>query len=95
MAGSPTIAILLKHKHRLDDAQHYARILMQAGASVAFFCLCRERCPDGLWNFMPLLATRAVCYTDNPDLAKRHGVECLTETALVRHIKSVDWVIPF
>jgi hypothetical protein len=95
LVDNPTIAILLKHKHRLNDARHCARMLMGSGASVTFFCLCRERCPDDLWNIMPLLATHAACYTDNPNLAERHGVDCLTDTDLVRHIKSADWVIPF
>lgn len=95
MADHQTIAILLKHKHRLDDARHCARTLMDTGASVVFYCLCRQRGPAGLWNIMPLLATHAVCYTDDPDVAERHGVECLADNDLVRYIKSADWVIPF
>ena len=69
MADSQTIAILLKHEHKLDDALHYAALLIDSGARVAFYCLCRRRCRSGIWNVLPLLDTEAACYTDNPRLA--------------------------
>jgi hypothetical protein len=95
MADSQTIAILLKHEHKLDDALHYASLLIDAGAEVAFYCLCRRRYRNGLWNVLPLLDTEAACYTDNPDLAKRYDLDYLTDAGLVHHLKTVDWVIPF
>lgn len=95
MAGSQRIAILLKNKHRLDDARHCAAMLIDRGARVAFYCLCRQRCRNGLWNVLPLLKTEAACYTDNPALAKRYDLDCLTDAGLVQHLKTVEWVIPF
>jgi hypothetical protein len=95
MAESQTIAILLKHEHKLDDALHYAALLIDSGATVAFYCLCQRRCRNGLWNVLPLLDTEAACYTDNPSLAKRYDLNCLTDVGLVQHLKTVDWVIPF
>jgi hypothetical protein len=95
VAYSQTIAILLKHRHKLDDALHWAALMIDSGATVAFYCLCRNRCRNGLWNLLPLLDTEAACYTDNPRLANRYDLDCLTDVALVRHLETVDWVIPF
>ncbi|MGD9008381.1 MAG: hypothetical protein PVG41_10675 [Desulfobacteraceae bacterium] len=95
MADSQTTAILLRHEHKLDDALHYAALLIDSGAKVAFFCLCRRRCRSGLWNVLPLLDTEAACYTDDPRLAKRYELDCLTDAGLVQLLKTVDWVIPF
>ncbi len=95
MSESQTIAILLKHKNRFADAGHCAAMLMQSGARVIFYCLCRERCRSGLWNLLPLLRTKAPCFTDNPQLAAHYGIDCLSDAGLVQHLKTVDWVIPF
>ncbi len=95
MADSRTIAILLKHEDKLDDALHYASLLIDSGAKVGFYCLCRRRCRKGLWNVLPLLDMEAACYTDNPRLAMRYDLDCLTDAGLVHHLKTADWVIPF
>jgi hypothetical protein len=96
MAGSQTIAILLKHRYKLDDALHCAALMIDSGATVAFYCLCRRRCRSGLWNLLPLIDTEeAACSTDDPRLAKRYDLDCLTHAGLVRHLKTFDWVIPF
>ena len=88
------IAILLRHPHRLLDAHRCGQALMQYGATVSFYCLCRETDPKMDWNIQPLLATCASCFTDSSDLAVRYNLACLSFSSLVRKIESCDWIIP-
>lgn len=88
------IAILLRHPHRLSDACCCGQTLLECGAAVSFFCLCREFDPAVHWDIRPLLATRVPCFTDNSDLAARYDLACLSLRSLVHRIESSDWVIP-
>jgi hypothetical protein len=95
MTDSQTIAILLKHNHRLDDARCCAATLMDAGARVVFICLCSRQCRNGLWKIVPLFETTAPCDTSGPNLAGRYDLDHLSDAALVKLLKTADWVIPF
>jgi hypothetical protein len=88
------IAILLRHPQRLTDACHCGQTLLECGAAVSFFCLCREFDPAVQWDIQSLLATRVPCFTDNSDLAARYDLAHLSLRSLVRRIESSDWVIP-
>ena len=88
------IAILLRNPHRLLDARRCGQTLLEYGAAVSFYCLCRETDPETNWNIQPLLTTCAPCFTDSSDLAAQYNLACLPFSSLAQEIESCDWVIP-
>lgn len=95
IAAAQTIAVLIKHPHRLGDALRCGLAFMAVGARVSFVCLSAPAMQKGRWHLRPLLETAAECHTDDAVLAQQYGIHLFTPALLGRYLKRTDWVIPY
>lgn len=88
------ISLLVRDPIHLGDARNCADAFGALGTQVQVICLCRSPMELLRWPIQPLLDRQIRCYTDSQTLAHQHHLKWLSRTALARHLKNSDWVIP-
>ena len=91
---SPSVAIIIKHGHRFNEACQCGKSLSASGMGVSYYCI-QANGPSERWGLPDLLEITPECFTTHGELAARYGIEHLSLTAMARAMDRFDWVIPY